>query len=253
MPAAIDFQNVTKSFGTTEVIRGVNLSIESGSVTVICGPSGSGKSTLIRMINRLESPSSGKILVGGKSSTAAKGEALREIRAGIGFVFQQWNLYSHLNALDNVSLAPRKVLRMGKAEAELEAMRALAQVGLAEKALSLPRELSGGQQQRVAIARAIVMKPRVLLFDEPTSALDPEMIGEVLAVIQELAHRGYTLVIVTHEMGFARTIADRVIFLDEGLVAADSDPDSFFEDNDNPRVRRFLSQVLSPLHAAVEA
>jgi polar amino acid transport system ATP-binding protein len=246
----IEFRDVHKSFGDLEVIRGISLTVHRGSVVVVCGPSGSGKSTLIRMVNRLESPSRGEILVDGANSTLARGEELRRLRCGVGFVFQQFNLYPHLTARQNITLALRKVLKQGKAEADEVAGEVLAQVGLADKAESLPAQLSGGQQQRVAIARALAAKPELLLFDEPTSALDPEMIGEVLAVIKGLAHRGITLVVVTHEMGFARTVADRILFLDRGIIEEDSPPETFFRGATSPRAKQFLSRILSPLHTA---
>jgi polar amino acid transport system ATP-binding protein len=248
MPPVIEFRNVHKSFGQTEVIRGIDLSIEKGKVVVVCGPSGSGKSTLIRMVNRLESPSSGEIFVDGINASRAKGEELRRLRTGVGFVFQQFNLYPHMTAKENVTLALRKVLRKSPFEADEIALDALAQVALADKADSFPAQLSGGQQQRVAIARALAVSPEILLFDEPTSALDPEMIGEVLSVIRALAHRGITLVVVTHEMGFARTVADRIIFIDQGKIEEDSTPADFFGLGGGARSRRFLSQILSPLH-----
>jgi polar amino acid transport system ATP-binding protein len=228
----------------------VTLSVERGSVVVVCGPSGSGKSTLIRMVNRLEVPTRGEILVDGVSSTHAGPEALRRLRTGVGFVFQQFNLYPHMSARQNVTLALRKVLGQGQAEADAVADQVLEQVGLADKADHLPGQLSGGQQQRVAIARALATKPDLLLFDEPTSALDPEMIGEVLTVIRQLSHSGITLVVVTHEMGFARTVADRILFLDQGRVEDDAPPAEFFEAAQSPRARQFLSQILSPLHTA---
>ncbi|MDR3673604.1 MAG: amino acid ABC transporter ATP-binding protein [Holophaga sp.] len=246
----IEFRDVHKSFGALEVIRGINLTIERGSAVVICGPSGSGKSTLIRMVNRLEAPTRGEVLVDGVSSTRARGEALRRLRTGVGFVFQQFNLYPHMTARQNITLALRKVLRQAQAQADAVADEMLDQVGLAHKAGSLPGQLSGGQQQRVAIARALATEPDLLLFDEPTSALDPEMIGEVLTVIRQLTHRGITLVVVTHEMGFARTVADRIIFLDQGRVEEDAAPAEFFGAPRNPRTRQFLSQILSPLHTA---
>ena len=246
----IEFRGVRKSFGDLEVIRGVSLSVRRGSVVVVCGPSGSGKSTLIRMINRLETPTSGEIIVDGVNSTLARGEELRRLRTRVGFVFQQFNLYPHLTARENIALALRKVLGQGRLESDAVAEEVLAQVGLADKADSLPGQLSGGQQQRVAIARALAARPELLLFDEPTSALDPEMIGEVLAVLQDLAHRGITLVVVTHEMGFARTVADRILFLDRGLVVEDSPPETFFREAASARAKQFLSRVLSPLHTA---
>jgi len=247
-PPVIEFRDVHKSFGALEVIRGISTTIERGSVVVVCGPSGSGKSTLIRMVNRLETPTRGEILVDGVSSTCARGEALRQLRTGVGFVFQQFNLYPHMTARQNVTLALRKVLGKTRAEADAVADEVLDQVGLADKAGSLPGQLSGGQQQRVAIARALATRPDLLLFDEPTSALDPEMIGEVLTVIRQLTHHGITLVVVTHEMGFARTVADRILFLDQGRIEEDAHPDAFFSAARSPRARQFLSQILSPLH-----
>jgi polar amino acid transport system ATP-binding protein len=246
----IEFRDVRKAYGDLEVIRGVDLAIERGSVVVVCGPSGSGKSTLIRMVNRLEAPSQGDILVDGVSSTHADAETLRRIRTGVGFVFQQFNLYPHLTVRRNITLALCKVLGQSQAQADAVADEVLEQVGMAHKAESLPGQLSGGQQQRVAIARALATRPDLLLFDEPTSALDPEMIGEVLAVIRQLAHHGITLVVVTHEMGFARTVADRILFLDQGRVEEDADPETFFQAPRSPRARQFLSQILSPLHLA---
>jgi polar amino acid transport system ATP-binding protein len=202
------------------------------------------------MVNRLETPTKGEILVDGVNSTLAKGEELRRLRTGVGFVFQQFNLYPHMTARENITLALRKVLKQDKAKADAVAHEVLDQVGLADKAESLPGQLSGGQQQRVAIARALATKPELLLFDEPTSALDPEMIGEVLTVIKGLAHKGITLVVVTHEMGFARTVADRIMFLDHGMILEDSPPKDFFQVSESPRVRQFLSQILSPLRTA---
>jgi polar amino acid transport system ATP-binding protein len=248
MSPVIEFRDVYKSFGETEVIRGIDLSIEKGKVVVVCGPSGSGKSTLIRMVNRLETPTSGEIVVDGINSTRAGREELRRLRTGVGFVFQQFNLYPHMTARENVMLALRKVLRKGRIEAAEIALDALSRVGLADKSENLPSQLSGGQQQRVAIARALATKPDILLFDEPTSALDPEMIGEVLTVIKNLAHDGITMIVVTHEMGFARTVADRVVFVDGGKIAEDAAPADFFDRTQSKRARQFLSQILSPLH-----
>jgi polar amino acid transport system ATP-binding protein len=248
VPPVIEFRDVHKSFGALEVIRGITLTIDRGSVVVVCGPSGSGKSTLIRMVNRLEVPTRGDILVDGISSTHARGEELRRLRTGVGFVFQQFNLYPHMSARQNVTLALRKVLGKTQAEADAVADEVLDRVGLADKAGNFPGQLSGGQQQRVAIARALATGPDLLLFDEPTSALDPEMIGEVLTVIRQLTHQGITLVVVTHEMGFARTVADRILFLDQGRIEEDAHPDDFFGAPRSPRARQFLSQILSPLH-----
>jgi polar amino acid transport system ATP-binding protein len=250
MPSVIEFRGVHKNFGDLEVIRGISASVESGSIVVICGPSGSGKSTLIRMINRLEAPTRGEVLVNGLSTTSSGGEDLRRIRTGVGFVFQQFNLYPHMTARENITLALRKVLRKTREEADAVAADVLEKVGLADKAESLPPKLSGGQQQRVAIARALATNPEVLLFDEPTSALDPEMIGEVLTVIRNLANHGRTLIIVTHEMGFARTVADRILFIDQGLIEEDALPDEFFNHTKSLRARQFLSQILSPLHTS---
>ncbi len=245
---AIEFRGVRKTYGDNEVIRGVNLTLEQGKSVVICGPSGSGKSTLIRMVNRLEAPSAGTIIVNGVDSTNADRETLRHVRTNVGFVFQQLNLYPHLSALGNVTLALRKALKMPRSEADARALETLARVGLADKAGSMPSELSGGQQQRVAIARALATRPEVLLFDEPTSALDPEMIGEVLATMKDLAHGGITMVVVTHEMGFARTVADRVVFIDDGRVEEDASSSDFFDRTKSPRAVKFLGRILSPLH-----
>jgi polar amino acid transport system ATP-binding protein len=249
-PPIIRFSAVHKNFGTLSVIRGVDLAIARGEVVVICGPSGSGKSTLIRLINRLESLSSGDILIDGQSTARLPESALRQLRTDIGFVFQQFNLYPHLTARQNITLALGKVLKLSEAEADQRADELLARVGLADKRDSYPPQLSGGQQQRVAIARALAMRPRILLFDEPTSALDPEMIGEVLAVIRGLAHGGITMLIVTHEMGFAREVADRIVFLDQGQVLEDAPPTQFFQATGHPRARQFLHRLLSPLHTS---
>ena len=250
---AIEFRNIRKSFGSTEVIRGIDLEIESGSVTVVCGPSGSGKSTLIRMVNGLESPTRGEVLIDGTSVGGMTERELRHLRTRIGFVFQQFNLYPHLTARENIVLAPIRVLGMAKGEAETRADELLERVGLSDKADNSPSELSGGQQQRVAIARALAMNPEILLFDEPTSALDPEMIGEVLEVIRALADDGITMLVVTHEMGFAREVSDRVLFIDQGRVVEDAEPESFFTATQSPRARRFLQQLLSPMHAETAA
>lgn len=246
----IQFKGVRKSFGETPVIQGVDLSVKRGEVVVICGPSGSGKSTLIRLVNRLEFLSSGDILIEGESTAGLKGAALRKLRSDIGFVFQQFNLYAHLTAHENITLALDKVLGLPKEEANSRANDLLARVGLADKGLHFPAQLSGGQQQRVAIARTLAMQPKILLFDEPTSALDPEMIGEVLAVIRQLAESGITMLVVTHEMGFAREVADRVVFIDKGQILEDAPPAQFFGATRHPRAQRFLEQLLSPLHGA---
>ncbi|MBU9811253.1 amino acid ABC transporter ATP-binding protein [Rahnella sp. C60] len=230
------------------MIRNVDLRVDSGEVVAVCGPSGSGKSTLIRLINQLESVTRGEILINDQPAQNLKGAALRQLRTHIGFVFQQFNLYAHLTAEDNVSLALIKVHGWKKNVAREKARALLGRVGLGDKALHYPDELSGGQQQRVAIARALVTDPGIILFDEPTSALDPEMIGEVLLVMQELAKSGITMIVVTHEMSFAREIADRVIFMDGGEILEQAQPEDFFLRPQHPRAQRFLQKVLFPLH-----
>ncbi|WP_238486066.1 amino acid ABC transporter ATP-binding protein [Rahnella perminowiae] len=246
--AAVEFRQVSKSFGPHEVIRNVDLRVDSGEVVAVCGPSGSGKSTLIRLINQLESVTRGEILINDQPAQNLKGAALRQLRTHIGFVFQQFNLYAHLTAEDNVSLALIKVHGWKKNAAREKARALLGRVGLGDKALHYPEQLSGGQQQRVAIARALVTDPGIILFDEPTSALDPEMIGEVLLVMQELAKSGITMIVVTHEMSFAREIADRVIFMDGGEILEQAQPEDFFLRPQHPRAQRFLQKVLFPLH-----
>lgn len=245
---AVEFRQVSKAFGHHEVIRHVDLQVASGEVVAVCGPSGSGKSTLIRLINQLETVSSGEILIDQQPTRNLSGAALRQLRTHIGFVFQQFNLYAHLTAQDNVSLALIKVHGWKKSEAREKALALLTRVGLRDKALHYPEQLSGGQQQRVAIARALVTDPNIILFDEPTSALDPEMIGEVLLVMQELAKSGITMIVVTHEMSFAREIADRVIFMDGGEILEQAQPEDFFLRPQHPRAQRFLQKVLFPLH-----
>lgn len=247
---AVEFRQVSKSFGPHQVIRNVDLRVAAGEVVAICGPSGSGKSTLIRLINHLETLSAGEILIHNQPTAGLSGRALRELRTHIGFVFQQFNLYAHLDALDNVSLALVKVHGWKQAQAREKARELLDRVGLADRAHHFPSQLSGGQQQRVAIARALVTDPKIILFDEPTSALDPEMIGEVLLVMQALAHSGITMIVVTHEMSFAREIADRVVFMDGGEILEQADPESFFTHPAHPRAQRFLQKVLFPLQAA---
>ena len=239
----IDFRGVCKSFGHLRVLDSIDLDVALGEVVVICGPSGSGKSTLIRMVNRLEEISAGEIFIDGMPISKLTGRALRQLRLGIGFVFQQFNLYPHLTAEENVTLALRKLRHVSAAAARARAAALLARVGLTDKQHAYPAALSGGQQQRVAIARALAMEPDILLFDEPTSALDPEMVGEVLAVIRELAHTGITMLVVTHEMGFARELADRVVFIDGGRIGANTSAAEFFNHPSDPRLRRFLSQV----------
>ncbi len=245
----IEFKNVNKHFGSLHVLRNINLTVREGEVAVVCGPSGSGKSTLIRTINQLEGISGGDILVDGQS-IFDRSRSLNDLRKEIGFVFQQFNLYPHLTVLENITLAPRKLNKLLASVAETKARELLERVGLSDKQHHYPAQLSGGQQQRVAIARALAMEPRVLLFDEPTSALDPEMIGEVLAVMKSLAHSGITMMIVTHEMGFAREVSDQVIFIDQGQVIEHATPHEFFRNPEHPRARQFLQQLLNPLHQA---
>ncbi len=248
----IEFRGVHKRHGDLHVLKGIDLSIARGEVVVVCGPSGSGKSTLIRLINRLETLSEGEIVIDGQATAGWRGRRLQALRTRIGFVFQQFNLYAHLDARSNITLALRKVLGMPAVEADARADELLARVGLADKAGAFPSQLSGGQQQRVAIARALATRPEILLFDEPTSALDPETIGEVLAVMRELAHSGITMLVVTHEMGFARELADRILFIDQGTILESAAPADFFRAPAHPRAQRFLRQLLSPLHEAVE-
>ncbi|MBI4797565.1 MAG: amino acid ABC transporter ATP-binding protein [Desulfarculus sp.] len=243
----IEFHDVHKWFGKLHVLAGVNLRVEPGQVVVVCGPSGSGKSTLIRTVNQLERIDQGRLVVDGQD-LASPGLDLNRLRAEVGFVFQQFNLYPHLTALENITLAPIKVRRAPKVQARQEALDLLERVGLADKAGRYPAQLSGGQQQRVAIARALAMRPKIMLFDEPTSALDPEMIGEVLAVMGDLASSGMTMMVVTHEMGFARHLSHRVVFIDQGQILEDAPPEEFFANPRHPRTQQFLRQVLSPLH-----
>jgi polar amino acid transport system ATP-binding protein len=241
----IEFQGVNKYYGNYHALIDVTETIAAGEVVVICGPSGSGKSTLIRTINRLEAIDSGRILLAG-DDIHRPGIDLDRFRSGIGFVFQQFNLFPHLSVLDNCTLAPIHLNRCTPAEAREQALALLERVGLADKAGAFPAQLSGGQQQRVAIARALAMHPPLMLFDEPTSALDPEMVGEVLLVIRDLAHKGMTLVCVTHEMGFAREVADRVLFMDRGSILERAAPADFFDRPRHPRTRQFLSDLRSP-------
>jgi ABC-type polar amino acid transport system ATPase subunit len=245
MSEMITFKNVHKWFKDLHVINGINLTVNKGQVVVVCGPSGSGKSTLIRTINQLESINEGEIWVYGVQVNAPSTD-LNALRADVGFVFQHFNLYPHLSVLDNITLAPMLVRKLNKIQAETEAEALLARVGLAHKKDSFPSQLSGGQQQRVAIARGLAMKPQIMLFDEPTSALDPEMVGEVLKVMKDLAASGMTMMVVTHEMGFARDVADRVIFVDKGQIIEDTSPEEFFKAPKSERARQFLKKVLHP-------
>ncbi len=241
---AIRVEGVHKSFGDLEVLRGIDLIVREHEVVCLIGASGSGKSTLLRCINLLEPLQAGRVVLAGQAITA-RGVDIDKVRRRIGIVFQAYNLFPHMNVLDNVTLAPRKVLGMRRAEAEEEARTMLARFGLAEKAEQFPDRLSGGQQQRVAIVRALAMKPDLLLLDEITSALDPELVAEVLDVIRGLAEQGMTMIIATHEMGFARDIADRVCFLDQGAILEEGPPVSIFGEPRQPRTRQFLDRVIS--------
>jgi len=237
-------QNVNKHFGSLHVLKDIDLEVQRGEVVVVIGPSGSGKSTLCRAINRLEAIDSGTIKIDGRV-LPAEGRGLAELRADVGMVFQSFNLFAHKTVLENVMLAPIKVRHKKRGEAEARAMELLERVGVASQAGKLPAQLSGGQQQRVAIARALAMRPKVMLFDEPTSALDPEMINEVLDVMVELANEGMTMIVVTHEMGFARKAADRVVFMADGQIVEQNDPESFFTNPRSDRARDFLSKILT--------
>ena len=238
----IELRHVDKHYGPLHVLRDISLRVHQGEVVVIVGPSGSGKSTLCRTINRLETIDSGEILIDGVA-LPEEGKKLAAVRSQVGMVFQSFNLFAHMSILDNMTLAPVDVLKRDKKEARAEAMRLLERVGVADQAHKVPAQLSGGQQQRAAIARALAMRPKAMLFDEPASALDPEMIEEVLQVISELATDGMTMLIVTHEMGFARNVADRIIFMDEGRIVEESDPEAFFLHPQSERARSFLSAV----------
>lgn len=238
----IEIKNLHKSFGHVEVLKGVDVSIEEKEVVVIIGPSGSGKSTLLRCMNYLEEPTSGDITV--DNMKLDKHADINKIRENIGMVFQRFNLFPHMTVLENIVLAPTKVLKISRDEAISTAMDLLQRVGLKEKANSYPSQLSGGQQQRVAIARALAMKPKVMLFDEPTSALDPEMVTEVLDVMKSLANQGMTMVVVTHEMGFAREVGDRVLFVDEGRIIEEGTPKEIFGNPKQERTKLFLSKIL---------
>ena len=238
----IKLENVHKSFGKNEVLKGINLHIKQGQVVVIIGPSGSGKSTVLRTMNYLEEPTSGKVIVDGMDLSNKK--KLNEVRAEVGMVFQNFNLFPHMTVMDNLTLAQTKVRKTSTDEAKKIGQALLDRVGLGDKANAYPDSLSGGQKQRVAIARALAMKPKVMLFDEPTSALDPEMVSEVLDVMKSLAEDGMTMVIVTHEMGFAKKVADRVLFVDGGLILEDDTPERVFDSPTNERTKSFLDKIL---------
>lgn len=238
----IKLENVHKSFGKNEVLKGINLHIKQGQVVVIIGPSGSGKSTVLRTMNYLEEPTSGKVIVDGMDLSDKN--KLNEVRAEVGMVFQNFNLFPHMTVMDNLTLAQTKVRRTSTDEAKKIGQALLDRVGLGDKANAYPDSLSGGQKQRVAIARALAMKPKVMLFDEPTSALDPEMVCEVLDVMKSLAEDGMTMVIVTHEMGFAKKVADRVLFVDGGLILEDDTPERVFDSPTNERTKSFLDKIL---------
>lgn len=238
-----EIRQLCKSFGKVQVLDHIDATIRQGEVVAIIGPSGSGKSTFLRSLNLLEMPTGGEILFEGKAITDPKSD-INVYRQKIGMVFQHFNLFANKTILDNMTLAPIKVLKKSKEEAEKEAMELLARVGLVEKANAYPAQLSGGQKQRIAIVRSLCMHPDVMLFDEPTSALDPEMVGEVLSVMRDLAHEGMTMVIVTHEMGFAREVASRVLFVDEGKIKEENTPEEFFDHPKNERLKEFLSKVI---------
>ena len=239
----IDVENLEKSFGDHKVLKGINEHIEKGEKVVIIGPSGSGKSTFLRCLNLLEQPTGGRITFEGVDITDPKND-INKMRQKMRMVFQQFNLFPHLTVRENIKLAPVKLGLMTQEQADKRAMELLARVGLPDKADAYPKQLSGGQQQRIAIARALAMNPDVMLFDEPTSALDPEMVGEVLNIMKELADEGMTMVVVTHEMGFARSVGTRVLFMDGGVIAEQNDPETFFTNPQHPRLKEFLSQVL---------
>ena len=239
----IKVENLHKSFGDNNVLRGIDLNIEQGDVVVIIGPSGSGKSTFLRTLNLLEQPTSGKIYFEGTDITDPKTD-INLHRQKMGMVFQHFNLFPHLTILQNITLAPVKLKKLTKDEADKKALELLSRVGLEDRAGDYPSQLSGGQKQRVAIVRALAMDPDVMLFDEPTSALDPEMVGEVLEVMKDLAAKGMTMAVVTHEMGFAREVASRVLFIDEGIIQEEAEPEEFFKNPKNLRLKDFLSKVL---------
>ncbi len=238
----IQIKDLHKSYGSNEILKGIDLRVKKSEVVVVIGPSGSGKSTLLRCVNYLEVPTSGTIAINGETITRKTN--INRIRAEVGMVFQHFNLFPHMTVLDNVTVAPINVRKKTKEEAEKKAMELLARVGLGDKAKSYPDQLSGGQQQRVAIARALAMEPQVMLFDEPTSALDPEMVNEVLDAMKDLAQTGMTMMCVTHEMGFARQVADRVLFVDQGKILEDTTPEEMFTNPKHDRTKEFLAKIL---------
>ena len=242
MRPALELRELRKAYGPLAVLHGVNLSVPTGKLVFIIGPSGSGKSTLLRCCNLLEVPESGSVMVDGQDITLS-GVNLNDLRQQVGMVFQSFNLYPHMTALGNVTLALRKVQKMSKAQAQTVGLEALARVGLTDKADAFPGQLSGGQQQRVGIARSLALKPKILLFDEPTSALDPELVGSVLKVMRELRESGMTMVVVSHEMGFARAAADHVVFMDQGHIVEEGNPQAIFDTPQHPRLREFLASL----------
>lgn len=239
----LDIQDLHKTFGSNQVLKGITTTIDQGEVVVVIGPSGSGKSTFLRCLNLLEVPTSGKIFFEGTDITDPKND-LYKMREKMGMVFQNFNLFPNMTVLENITLSPTKVKKVAKSAADQLAKQLLNDVGLPDKAKAYPQSLSGGQMQRIAIARALAMEPDVMLFDEPTSALDPEMVGEVLSVMQRLAQQGMTMVIVTHEMGFAKEVADRILFMDQGIIMEEGTPEQLFDHPKNPRTIDFLSKVL---------
>jgi len=240
----IDVKNLNKKFGENHVLKDINEHIEKGEKVVIVGPSGSGKSTFLRCLNLMERPTSGHIIVEGQDITTAKSNEVNQIRRKMGMVFQHFNLFPHLTIIDNITLAPVKLKLMTKEEARLKAVELLKRVGLEDKANAYPAQLSGGQKQRIAIIRSLAMNPEVMLFDEPTSALDPEMVGEVLDLMKQLAEEGMTMIVVTHEMGFAREVASRVMFMADGHVLEQNTPEEFFKNPQNDRLKDFLGKIL---------
>ena len=240
----IKVEHLQKKFGSNEVLKDINAQVNEGQVICLIGPSGAGKSTFLRCLNLLDQPSSGKVIFEDKELTALSEDQLDQLRERMGMVFQQFNLFPHMNIIENIKLAPMKVKGMSDSAAKTKGMELLDQVGLADKAEAFPTNLSGGQQQRVAIARALAMDPEVMLFDEPTSALDPEMVGEVLKVMQDLAQKGMTMVVVTHEMGFAKNVADEVWFMADGYIQEKAAPQQFFAQPQTPRAQDFLAKVL---------